>query len=179
MIERMRSHWWLFLIRGVFALILGFTALLLPGAAIIAVVFLFGAYALLDGIVAIVSAVRMSHAGGRWWLLILEGVAGIAFGIVTFVWPGISALTLALLVGVWAIVTGIAAVASALQARTHIPNEWLWIIAGAVSIAAGVVILFRPAAGLFALVYLLAFYAFIAGFAFIGLAFRLRRANAT
>jgi uncharacterized membrane protein HdeD (DUF308 family) len=177
MLDRIVSHWWLFLIRGLLALVLGIALLAFPAAGLWTIAILFGAYAFVDGVFALVTAVRMSHADRRWLWLVLEGIVGIAAGICAALWPGIAVITLALLLGAWAIVTGILAIASAFSAREHLPNEWLWVLSGIVSVIFGFAIFWSPAFGLFALLWMVSFYAILAGVIMIGLAFRLRRAH--
>ncbi len=177
MIDRLASHWWLFLIRGILALALGILAPLFPGAALLTIAILFGAYAFVDGIVAIWTATRLNHADSRWIWLLVEGVLGILVGIYCALLPGSAALTLAFLLGAWAIVTGVLALASAFSARRHVPNEWLWVLTGIVSVLFGIAVFFAPVLGLLALVWMLSVYALLAGIFFIGLAFRLRGAG--
>jgi uncharacterized membrane protein HdeD (DUF308 family) len=174
MLQLLVSHWWLFLIRGILALAFGVACLVFPIAALWVIALLFGVYAFVDGIVAVVASIRMNHAGGRWGWLLLEGILGILAGLVVFAYPGLAALTLALLLGAWAIVTGVLAIASAFSARRHVPNEWLWVLSGVVSLIFGIAIFWSPAFGLFALVWMVAFYAILAGIFLIGFSFRLR-----
>ncbi len=175
MLDRLVSHWWLFLIRGLLALAFGIALLAFPVAGLWVIAILFGAYAFVDGILALVAATRMRHAGGRWGWLLLEGVVGIVAGICAALWPGLAVLTLAVLLGAWAIVTGVLAIASALTARLHVPGELLWLLSGVVSVIFGIAIFWSPAFGLFALVWMVSFYAIVAGVLLIGLALRLRR----
>ncbi|HEX3467318.1 MAG TPA: HdeD family acid-resistance protein [Candidatus Elarobacter sp.] len=174
MIARVSSHWWLFLIRGLLALALGIAMPLFPGAAIFTLAILFGAYAFVDGIVAIAAAIRMDHAGAGWVWLILEGFLGVLVGVVTFFYPGITVLWLVYLFGAWAILSGIFAIASAFRLRLAIANEILMILFGAISIIAGLAIFVVPLYGVFALVWTISIYAILAGIFMIGLAFKLR-----
>lgn len=174
MIERVSSHWWLFLIRGLLALSLGIAMPLFPGAAIFTLAILFGAYAFVDGIVAIAAAIRMNHAGANWIWMLLEGILGILVGVVTYVYPGITVLWLVYLFAAWAILSGIFAIASAFRLRVAIANEILMILVGAISIVAGIVIFAAPLYGVFALVWTISIYAILAGIFLIGLAFKLR-----
>ena len=174
MVDRLVSHWWLFLIRGLLALAFGIALLAFPLAGLFVIAILFGAYAFVDGVLALVAATRMRHAGGSWGWLLLEGVVGIVAGICAALWLGLAVLTLAVLLGAWAIVTGVLAIASAFTARLHVPGEWLWLLSGIVSVIFGIAIFWSPAFGLFALVWMVSFYAIVAGVLLIGLAFRLR-----
>jgi uncharacterized membrane protein HdeD (DUF308 family) len=173
-IARLASHWWLFLIRGILALALGIAFPFFPGAAIFTLAILFGAYAFVDGIFAIVAAIRMNHAEANWWWLLLEGVLGIIVGVLTFFYPGITALWLVYLFGAWAVVTGVLAIVTAFRIRMAVANEILMILVGVVSVIAGVVIFLYPIYGVFALVWTVSIYAILAGIFMIGLAFRLR-----
>jgi uncharacterized membrane protein HdeD (DUF308 family) len=175
MVDRLVSHWWLFLIRGLLALAFGIALLAFPLAGLFVIAILFGAYAFVDGVLALVAATRMRHAGGSWGWLLLEGVVGIVAGICAALWPGLAVLTLAVLLGAWAIVTGVLAIASAFTARLHVPGEWLWLLSGIVSVIFGIAIFWSPAFGLFALVWMVSFYAIVAGVLLIGLSLRLRR----
>ena len=105
MLHALARNWWAFLIRGIAGIVFGAIAFLYPGAAAAALVILFGAYALIDGIFAIVAAVRAAESHQRWGGLLLSGIAGIAIGVVTFVWPSITALALLYLIAAWAFVT--------------------------------------------------------------------------
>ncbi|HYZ14829.1 MAG TPA: DUF308 domain-containing protein [Candidatus Acidoferrum sp.] len=174
MIERLSSHWWLFLIRGILAILLALAALAFPGAALVSIAILFGAYAFVDGVVAIWTATRISHTDNRWGWLLFEGIVGILAGVFTFFYPIATVFALAFLLGAWAIISGILAIGSAFDARRHVPHEWLWVLSGIVSIIFGVAVFFVPAVGLFGLVYMLSFYALLAGIFFIGLAVKIR-----
>ncbi len=175
MLVRLASHWWLFLIRGILARALGLAMPWFPGAAILTIAILFGAYAFVDGVVAVVAAVRMNHAEGRWPWLLGEGILGILVGVITFVSPLATIVALAYLVGVWFVLTGIAAIASAYRVRGTVANEVFMVLVGLLSIFAGVIVFFTPVWGLFALVWTVSVYAILAGIFFIGLAMRLRR----
>ncbi|HTW84591.1 MAG TPA: HdeD family acid-resistance protein [Candidatus Sulfotelmatobacter sp.] len=174
MIERVSSHWWLFLIRGLLALALGLAMPWFPLASLFAIAILFGAYAFVDGIVAIAAAIRMNHVDASWWWLLLEGVLGIAVGLITFFYPGLTIVSLAYLLGAWAIVTGILGIISAFRLHMALPSEILWIILGALSVVFGFIVFASPLYGALALVWMISIYAIFAGLVFLGLAFRLR-----
>lgn len=180
MLQAVSAQWWILLVRGLVAIALGVIALLFPAAMALAIALLFGAYALVDGIIAIVASLRMSHAEGRWWWLLVEGIIGVVFGIAALVWPAISLLALVYLMAFWALATGITAITTAWRLRTVVHGEWLWIAGGIVSIVFGLGILLAPGLGALALVVVFAWYAIFFGIAFIGVAFRLRshRTNA-
>jgi uncharacterized membrane protein HdeD (DUF308 family) len=170
-----RRYWWLFLIRGLLGLALGVWALLYPGATLAAVVLLLGAFLIVDGIIAIVKAFQIMRSNGQWGILLLEGILGLAVGIAIFVWPGISIVTLAYLVGYWAIFSGIVSIVAAVRFREHIRGEWLYAIFGVISILFGLFVLVYPSAGLAYIIFMIAFYGFFTGITLIVLAFRARR----
>jgi uncharacterized membrane protein HdeD (DUF308 family) len=176
MLETVARHWWIVLIRGIFAVLLGCIALAVPAVTALALALLFGAYALVDGLVAIVASFRMSGSGATRGWLAAEGVLGVLFGIAALTFPGITLLLLVYIVAGWAIVTGVTAISTAWRVRKEISGEWLWMLVGALSIVFGILVVFEPGAGLFAVVYTFAFYALLTGIAFIGLSLRLRSA---
>jgi uncharacterized membrane protein HdeD (DUF308 family) len=179
MIERIASHWWLFLIRGLVAVAIGILVPFYPLAALITIALLFGIYAFIDGVFAIVTAMRISHENNRWIWLTVEGVVGILVGVYAIAEPGITVFALALLLGFWAIFTGVLALGSAFSVRAHVPNEWLWAIIGVLSIAFGIFVFFAPQVGLLALLWTFSIYLLITGIALIGLALRLRAHTTT
>src|SRR2546426_6994425 len=111
-------NWWALALRGVLAILLGVAVVVLPGVTLAALVVLFGAYALVDGVLAIIAGVRAAERHERWWSPVLKGLAGIAAGVVTFVQPALTALALLYLIGGWGIVTGILEIVAA----GHLPR---------------------------------------------------------
>src|SRR2546426_10208546 len=106
-------NWWALALRGIFAVLLGLAAFVLPGVTLAVLVALFGAYAVVDGVLAIIAGVRAAERHERWWSPVLKGLAGIAAGVVTFVQPALTALALLYLIGGWGIVTGILEIVAA------------------------------------------------------------------
>ncbi|HEX6542459.1 MAG TPA: HdeD family acid-resistance protein [Ktedonobacterales bacterium] len=168
------EHWWAVGLRGVLAIIFGILALVWPGITLVVLIAFFGAYALIDGIVAVYVAIRGREANRNWGWLLIEGIAGIVIGILTFLWPGTTALVLLLFIAAWAIITGITEIVQAIQLRRVINNEWLLIIGGILSVIFGILLLFFPAAGALALVWLIGIYAILFGIVLLVLAWRLR-----
>ncbi len=169
--ENLRKYWWLFLIRGLLGLALGVLALVYPGATLAVAVLLIGAYLIVDGVVAIIKSFQL-RPDKHWWALLLEGILGVIVGVAIFIWPGISLVTMAYLVGWWAIVTGVLAVGTAVRLRTQIQGEWLYILFGIVSVIFGFFVLMAPATGLVYIVLMISIYGFVIGFTMIALAFR-------
>lgn len=172
-LELARS-WWILVVRGVLAVAFGVLAFVWPGLALEALVVLFGAFALVDGVFAIAAAVRAARRERTWWPLVVEGVSGIALGIVAFVWPGITALALLYVIAAWAIVTGVFEIAAAIRLRREIEGEWLLGLAGAASMVFGVLVVIFPGSGAVAIVWAIAAYAVLFGVLLIALGLRLR-----
>jgi uncharacterized membrane protein HdeD (DUF308 family) len=168
------DSWWTLAIRGVLAVLFGLAALLLPGITLVALVLLFGAYALADGIIALIAGARGLRRHERSWPLLLEGVLGIAAGVLTVVWPGITALVLVYLIAAWALLTGALEIATAIRLRKIITGEWLLVLSGVVSILLGVILVVAPGAGALGLVLWIGAYALVFGVLLLILAFRLR-----
>lgn len=174
MVQVLARNWWALALRGVFAIIFGLIALINPGLTLFALVFLFGAYSLVDGVFGVAAAVRAAEAHNRWGWLLVEGIAGIVAGIVAFVVPGITAIVLLYLIAAWALVTGVFELIAGFRLRGHLANEWLLLLSGAASIILGVLLIVRPGAGALALLWLIGFYAILFGVLMLILAFRLR-----
>ncbi|WP_444883019.1 HdeD family acid-resistance protein [Microbulbifer sp. PSTR4-B] len=171
------ANWWLLLLRGVIAVIFGVLTFIWPGLSLLTLVFLFGIYALLDGIFSLVAAVMGRHASTPLWWLIVSGLISLAAGIVTFMFPQVTALVLVIFIGAWALVRGIFEIVGAIRLRKEIDNEWLLIAIGVLSVIFGLAILVSPGAGALALVWVIGAYAIIFGLPMIWLAFRLRKHN--
>src|SRR2546426_10279988 len=133
-------NWWALALRGVFAILLGLAAFVLPGVTLAVFVALFGAYAIVDGVLAIIAGVRAAERHERWWSPVLKGLAGIVAGVLAFVWPALTALALLYLIAGWAIVTGILEIVAAVHLhRAH--GEWLLILNGVLSVLFGLLII--------------------------------------
>jgi uncharacterized membrane protein HdeD (DUF308 family) len=163
------------MLRGIAAVAFGILAILWPGITLLALAYLFAAYALVDGVCALGAAI-FGHTGGmvpRWWLAIV-GVIGILAGLVAFAWPGMTALFLLLIIATWSIIIGALEIVGAIQLRKEIEGEWWLIISGLLSIAFGVILFVQPGSGALALIWVIGIYAILAGGSLIGLAYRLK-----
>jgi len=167
------SSWWALVLRGLVAIAFGVLAFVWPQITLTALVFLWGAYALVDGAFAIAAGVKSHGENKRWWVLLLEGILGVAAGLVAFLVPGITALALLILIAAWAMVTGAFEIAAAIQLRKHIKGEWLLALAGIASVLFALALLFNPAAGALALVWLIGAYSIVFGVLLIVLGVRL------
>jgi uncharacterized membrane protein HdeD (DUF308 family) len=174
------GHWWALALRGAIAILFGLAALLRPEIALQALILLFGAYALVDGVFAIVGIFGGTRGGTPRWLLLIEGIAGILAGLIAFVLPGLTALLLLYLIAAWAIITGIFEIATAIRLRREIRGEWALIIGGALSVLFGVIlIVVSPFAAIFSLVWLIGIYAVAFGILMLITAFQVRGRDAS
>jgi uncharacterized membrane protein HdeD (DUF308 family) len=173
-VDTLVRNWWVVLLRGVAGIIFGLVTFFAPGISLVALVLVFGAYAFADGILAIISAIRRRGESDRWWVLLLEGLAGVGAGVITLLWPGITALALLYVIAAWALVTGGLEIAAAIRLRKVITGEWLLVLAAIASIALGILLVLFPGPGALALVLWIGAYALVSGVLFIALGFRLR-----
>lgn len=168
------QNWWLFALRGVLGIIFGIIALIFPGPTILSLVILFSAYMLVDGVFAIVSAVRaIRRKEDRWGLLIFEGLLNIAVGIMAFLWPGLTVVAFVWLIAAWAIVSGGLMTAAGFQLNLDHGRWWL-ILGGLVSLAYGMLLIIAPLIGAVVLTWWLGAYALVFGLALVVFSFKLR-----
>jgi uncharacterized membrane protein HdeD (DUF308 family) len=174
MLLTLAQNWWAIVLRGVFAVLFGLAAFLWPGLTLTVLVLLYGAYALIDGVLEVMWALVSRRAGPFPWGVLLAGLAGIAIGIMTFLWPGLTALALLYLIAIWAIVRGVFEVIAAIHLRREIDNEWLLGLGGVLSILLGVFLIAAPGAGALAVVWWIGAFAIAVGVLTIILGFRLK-----
>jgi len=178
MLGVLARNWWALLIRGIAAVIFGLLAFFWPGAAGVALIFVFGAYAFIDGVFALVASIRAAEAHQRWIAFAIEGIIGLIIAAIVVFYPGLAGLALYFTIAAWAILTGILELVGAFQLRALIPNEWMLILGGILSIAFGVLLYVFPMVGILTVIYLIGFYAVLFGIVMIAFSFRLR-AHAT
>ncbi|HWA74717.1 MAG TPA: HdeD family acid-resistance protein [Polyangiaceae bacterium] len=166
--------WWSLVLRGLAGVAFGVLSFLAPSISLAALVLCFGAYAFVDGVFAIVLALRKPERGGRWWALLLQGIIGIAAGVATLFLPLVTALALVYLVATWAIVTGALEIVTAVRLRKIIEGEWLLGLTGLLSVALGVSLALFPGPGALALVIWIGAYAVLSGAILITLGIRAR-----
>jgi uncharacterized membrane protein HdeD (DUF308 family) len=174
MVHALAKNWWLLLLRGIAAIIFGLLAFAWPGITLLTLILFYGAFALVDGVLAIIAAITGGAPAPRWWLVIV-GLLGIAAGLLTFLMPGLSALVLLFFIAGWAIATGVFQIIGAIQLRKEIDNEWLLIVGGIISVLFGIGVMLAPGAGALALVWVIGTYAVIIGVLLVALAFRLKK----
>ena len=172
-VHTFRLNWWLLALRGLVAVLFGVLAFMWPGATLITLVWLFGAFALVNGILSLVLAAK-TKGYPKVGSLIFGGLLGILAGLLAFVMPGITALGLLILIAAWAIVTGIMELVAAVRLRKIINNEWLLVLAGIASVVFGILLLFQPAAGALVLIWWIGAWALLSGILLMILAFRMR-----
>ncbi len=168
-------YWWSFYIRGIIAIIIGLIAIFLPGITLEILAVLIGAFFLVDGIFSIAASFGSKSSGQRWWIFILEGVAGIVIGVLTFIWPQVTILALVLLIAAWALITGILEIIASFKLRKLIENEWLLALSGILSILFALILLISPGAGAVVIIWLSGVYAIFFGLLLIFLGRKLKR----
>lgn len=177
MLGILARHWWVMLIRGIAAILFGILAFMWPGLTLLVLAILFGVYALVDGATALGLVAGGSVQRGARLPFVVVGILGIIAALVAFLWPGITAMALIIVIAVWAIVRGVLEIIAAVELRKAIHHEWLLGLAGALSIVFGVLVLMNPGPGAIAVAWLIAAYAVAAGVVMIALSLRLRRIN--
>jgi uncharacterized membrane protein HdeD (DUF308 family) len=176
MLATLTRHWWAVALRGVAAVLFGLMALIWPGITLMVLVALFGAYVLVDGVMAVATAIGRGPGVPRAWLMV-EGIADIVIGVLTFAWPGITTIVLLWLIAAWAVSTGVIEIVNAARLRRELHGEWLLALGGVLSVLFGIALVVWPVLGALGLVMLIGAYAVVFGVALIALATRLRRAN--
>lgn len=175
MLHALAKNWWLLLLRGIASIVFGVLAFAWPGLTLVTLVLFYGAFALVDGVIALVAAFSGGAKPAPTWWLVVVGLLGIAAGIATFLMPGITALLLIIFMGAWALVHGIFEIVGAIQLRKEIDNEWMLILSGIVSVLFGLIVLIAPGAGALGLIWAIAAYSIVFGITFIALALRLKK----
>lgn len=166
--------WWLLLLRGIVAILFGVLTFLQPGISLAALVLLFGAFALADGVLGAWTAISGRKEHEHWWLLLLAGLVGVGVGLLTLFAPGVTALALLFYIAIWAVATGVLQIAQAIRLRKEIEGEWMLIVAGLASVAFGVLLMARPGAGALAVLWLIGGYAIAFGVIMVLLSFKVK-----
>ncbi|OBA33427.1 hypothetical protein A5767_15260 [Rhodococcus sp. 852002-51564_SCH6189132-a] len=169
----LKQIWWVVLLRGILAVLFGVVALVWPGITVWALVVVFAAYAIIDGIVLVVQSVRDKPEGWGWWLAM--GVVSVLAGLVALFWPGITALALLYVIAFYAILFGITGIVGGIRFRKVPESGWVWsVLAGVVAVLFGIVLLIFPGEGILSLIVLLGIYAILFGVLLVILAFQAR-----
>jgi uncharacterized membrane protein HdeD (DUF308 family) len=167
------GNWWALALRGVAAILFALIAFFWPGITATALIFLFGFYVLLDGIFALIAALRAARQHGRSGALLLEGVLDLVIAVIVFAWPGAALVAVVYLIAIWAVVTGVVLTAAGV-ALIRLSGEWLLVVCGLLSILLGVILFMQPGAGVVALSWWLGIYALLFGIVLLSTAFRIR-----
>jgi uncharacterized membrane protein HdeD (DUF308 family) len=177
LLDNLTRNWWLLLLRGLAAIAFAVMTWIWPGLTIAVFVLLFGAFAFADGVLGIWGAITGPKGDRNRWLLLLWGIVGLAAGALAILAPGLVAASFVFLIAGWAILTGVLQIVAAIRLREAIEGEWVLIVAGLASIAFGVILGLRPAAGAVALSWLVAGYAFLFGVLLIVLSLKVKGAR--
>jgi uncharacterized membrane protein HdeD (DUF308 family) len=174
MVHALAKNWWMLLLRGVAAIIFGVLAFAWPGMTLLTLIMFYAAFALIDGVLAVVAAITGGAPAPRWWLAIV-GLLGIATGLLVFMMPGLTALVLLYFIAGWAIATGVFQIIGAIRLRKEIDDEWYLVLSGVVSVLFGIGVMMAPGAGALALLWVIGIYAVVMGAIMVALAFRLKK----
>ena len=174
LIETLKRHWWVPVLRGIAAVVFGVMAFVYPGLTAAVLVLLFGAWVLVDGIFRVIGAIAGRASDSEWGFNLIIGIVGIIIGLLTFHAPRITALALVIYIAVWALMIGATEIALAIKLRREIKGEWFLILMGLASIVFAALLLWNPLAGAAALIWIMAWYAVIFGVLAIIFGFRLR-----
>lgn len=172
--EILSRNWGWLVVRGIVAILFGVLTAFRPGITLAALVLLFGAYALTDGIATIIWSIANRHDEPHWVPLIFGGLLGIGAGVVTFLWPAMTTVALLFVIAGWAMVMGVATIVAAIRLRKLIVGEWRLALFGFMSVAFGVILVAAPGVGALAMVLWIGGYAIVAGMLLISLGMRLR-----
>jgi uncharacterized membrane protein HdeD (DUF308 family) len=175
LLRALAENWWLLLLRGIATIAFGVLASIWPGRTLLTLIFLWGAYVIADGVLALWAGIsgKDGEIAPRWWLALI-GIVGILAGLLAFIWPGITAQVALVLIASWAIVTGILEIWGAIQLRREIEVEWMMALSGLLSAVLGVTLIARPGAGALAAVWLIGSFAVLVGCIYVSLALWLK-----
>ncbi|MDB5643898.1 MAG: hypothetical protein JWN07_3215 [Hyphomicrobiales bacterium] len=172
----MAAHWWTLALRGVIAILFGVIAFVSPGALLLSLALLFAVYLIVDGVIGLFTAFRMSHADGRWWFLLAEAVLSLAMGVLALAFPAGAILAFVIVTGVWALMSGGFLLAAAF--RFSPPHGRLWLaLGGILSMVWGVMLIAAPLVGTVVLAWWLGAYAILFGIVLVAAGFKLRNAQ--
>jgi uncharacterized membrane protein HdeD (DUF308 family) len=168
------ANWRVLALRGLAALLFGLVVLFWPGVILAVLTLIFGIYALVDGGVVLVPALRTSERGARRWLPLAEGAMGVIAGLLALLWPGLTASALLYVIVAWAVATGILKISTAIVLRSEVENGWLLAGSGALSVLFGAILAALAGRSLPSLAPFIGVFAIVVGLALILFAFRMR-----
>lgn len=181
MIRAISKYWWVFTLRGGIAIAFGLASLLWPALTLGIMVLLFGLFALFEGLLTILTSFGKGDEKGGWTFL-FEGLAGILVCVIVLLgssigamlWPRVAVVMLVFYIAGWAILAGLFKIITAIRIRREIKGEWILGFSGLISILVGLILIFRPGAGILAVAWLIGIFAIILGVfqLLVGLKFR-------
>lgn len=168
------QSWWVLLLRGVLAILLGFAAFARPGMALKTLLMLFAAYVFIDGISNVIAAFSGRDDNEHWWVVLIEGLLGIAIGVLTVFRPGTTGVVLLVLIAFWAIMTGILRIILAIRLRKEIEGEWWLGLSGLLGVLFGVIVMMKPGAGALSVLWMIGTWLILMGITLVFLSFKSR-----
>ncbi|PSL49022.1 uncharacterized membrane protein HdeD (DUF308 family) [Chitinophaga niastensis] len=168
-------YWWIFLLRGIFALVLGVLAVFWPGITFATLIVFLGAYLFIAGIFAVAGAIAARKTNENWSVFLFSGLIGVILGILTFYNPFATGAALIYLVAFWAMLAGLMEIIIAIRLRKVITGEGWYIMGGLLTIIFGILLVSNPVAAAVTLTWVFGIYAIITGVMLISLSWRLRR----
>jgi uncharacterized membrane protein HdeD (DUF308 family) len=177
--EYLAKHWWVFLLRGLFGIAFGILAFVMPGLTLATLILVWGAYAFMDGIIALWAAITGQTDHEHRWLLGLQGLIGVVAGIVTFIVPAATGLGLLILIAAWSLAIGVLQIVAAIKLRKEMTGEYWLGLSGLISILFAFFVIARPGEGALAIVWIIGSYALIFGIVLIAFAFRVKNSVKT
>ncbi|MHA6847850.1 HdeD family acid-resistance protein [Ralstonia syzygii] len=175
MLHVLSKLWWVLALRGVCAIAIGIGAFVVPAATLAALILVFGAYALVEGVLLLVTALGNHRAAPDRWPLLLQGLLGVAVGALTLFSPAVTALALLFYIAAWLLAHGVLQIIVAVRLREELTGEWWLIAAGAISVLLAIWLLWQPQAGVLAVLWWIGAWALVWGVALVGAALRIRR----
>jgi uncharacterized membrane protein HdeD (DUF308 family) len=173
-LETLKRHWWVPVLRGIAAIVFGVMAFVYPGLTLAVLVIFFGAWVLVDGIFRAIGAIAGRASDPDWGFHLIIGIIGVVIGVITFRAPEIAALALVIYIAAWALMIGASEIVLAIKLRREIKGEWFLILMGLASIIFAVLLMWNPGRGALALIWLIGWYAIVFGVLAIFFGFKLR-----
>ena len=171
----LKRYWWMFAVRGGFAVLYGLAAVVMPRLTLGVLIVLFGVFALANGIFAVGTALAARKEYEKWWVLLLEGAAGVIVGIGTIAWPQLTAVLLLFLIAGWAVATGILEILAGLAQPKEVGGDkWVLVLGGVISLLFGIFLFAQPGKGALAILWMIGVFAIVAGVVLITIGFRLK-----
>lgn len=157
------NSWWGLVLRGLLSIVFGIAIFVMPNTSLLALISLFGAFAFVDGVLALIGAFKNRTGNKRFWAMLLEGLAGIAIGVITLINPNLTAVSLLYVIATWAVITGVLEIITAIRFADEMDNEWLLGLGGVISVILGILLALNPVSGILAVLWMIGAYAIVFG----------------